>query len=357
MAAPRSIRIRPARAGAVVFALLIALAVLLASGQPARAALVKPAYGAGDRWVYVLQGSLAGLPGVNESQGGLFALDLTGIAEVDVTGPASSPAGGVRVETHSSGFLNGTFQMPGSPTIHVSGTFSSDASEVWEGGSYLPVASNSSTGYEIDVTLFAISTKVSAKLWLNATTAYPTIPPFNLSVGDSASAPFTSAIQLASSFSSAFFSQHNETTGVAAGSWMRHVLDVENATVEAGTFSSYRLNESLGGFPGFAAVASVGSANETAWFSNDVGYYVRRVAYVNGTPAAEMRLKTYTYPAPTGISLLDTILLAAIPIAIVAVLLALVLLRRRRRTEGPAKTSSGAGPVGELPPKNPGGEP
>jgi hypothetical protein len=357
MAAARSIRIRSARKGVVVFALLVALAVLVASGRPARAALAKPAYGAGDRWVYVLHGSLAGLPGMNESQGGLFTLGLTGIAEVDVTGPASGLAGGVRVETHSSGFLNGTFQIPGNQTIHVSGTFSSDALELWEGGSYLPVASNSSTGYVIDVSLIGISTKVTANLWLNATTAYPSIPPFNLSVGDSASAPFTADIHLASSFSSLFFSQYNQTTGVAAGSWMRQVLDVENVTVGAGTFSSYRLNESLGAFPGLAAVAPASGANETAWFSNDVGYYVRRVVYVNGTPAAEMRLKSYTYPAPTGGSVLNLILLTALPIAIVAVFLVLLLLRRRKRTAGASKTSSGAGPVGELPPKNPGGEP
>jgi len=355
MAATRSIQIRPARASAVVFALLIALAILFASSRPARAALAKPVYTAGDRWVYVLQGSLEGLPGMNASQGGFFGLDLTGIAEVDVMGPASNLIGGVQVETHSSGFLNATFQIPGNSTIGVSGTFSSDASEVWEGRSYLPVASNSSTAYRIDVT-FVIKTTVTASMWLNATTAYTSIPPFNLSVGDSASAPFTSDVQLATSVSSFGFSQHNETAGVAAGSWLRQVLDKENVTVEAGTFSSYRLNESLGAFPGFAGVATASGANETTWFSNDVGSYVRRVAYVNGTPVAEMRLKSYTYPAPTGASLLDTILLA-LPIAIVAVLLVLLLLRRRKRTEGPAKTSSGAGPVGELPPKNPGGEP
>lgn len=354
MAASGSIRIRSARVGVVV--LLVALAVLLASGRPARAALAKPTYAAGDRWVYVLRSSLGGLPGLNASQGGLIALGLTGIVEVDITGPAPDVTGGLRVETHSSGFLNGTFEILGNTTIRATGTFSSDASEVWEDRSYLPVASNSSTGYVIEVT-FVITTRVTASLWLNATTAYAPIPPFNLSVGDAASAPFTSDIHLASSVSFFGPSRLNKTATVSEGTWKRQVLGVENVTVEAGTFTAYRLNESLGAFPGLGGVAPASGANETAWFSNDVGYYVRRVAYVNGTPVAEMRLKSYSYPVATGLSLVDVVLLAALPIAIVAVLGVLILLRRRKKAAGVAKPSSGAGPVGELPPKNPGGGP
>jgi hypothetical protein len=141
-----------------------------------------------------------------------------------------------------------------------------------------------------------------------------------------------------------------------AGTWARQVLRQENVTVEAGTFSAYRMNESLGGFPGLAAVAPASGANETAWFSNDVGYYVKRVAYVNGSPAAEMRLKSYTYPASAaGVSLLDVVLITAVPIAVIALLLALVFRRRKTRQSG-AKGSSGAGPVGELPPREPGGK-
>ena len=318
-----------------------------------QAALQKPAYAAGDRWVYVLQSSLGALPGMNASQGGTFELGLTGIAEVDVVGPASGLAGGVRVDTHASGFLNGTFTIPGNATIQASGTFSADSAEIWEGQDYLPVASNTSTHYVIDVRI-VITARVTADLWVNATTSYFSLPSFNLSVGDAASAPFTTDLNVATDVSSFGFAEHMENATSAAGAWTRQVLGQENVTVEAGTFSAYRLNESLGGFPGLAAVAPAGGANETAWFSNDVGYYVKRVAYVNGTPVAEMRLKSYTYPAPsTGLTLVDMVLLVAVPIAIVAVLVFLIL-RRRKARRGVTEASSGAGPVGELPPKRPG---
>ncbi len=355
MAAGRLTSIRSARAFAVVLGLLLAFAGILAASAPGHAALQKPLYTAGDRWVYVLQGSLGGLPGMNASQGDTFQLGLTGIVEVDVVGPASTPAGGVRVETHASGFLNGTFALLGNTTIGVSGTFSSDGSEVWEGSDYLPVASNTSSGYVVDVTILFVTTQVTANLWANATTTYDSFPPFNLSVSDSASAPFTSEVTAATSVSFFGSSQTMENRTSVAGTWVRQVLRQENVTVEAGTFSSYRLNESLGGFPGIAAVAPASGANETAWFSNDVGYYVKRIAYVNGSPAAEMRLKSYTYPASaSGLTLLDVVLIIAVPVAVFALLLA-VAFRRRKARRSAAKGSSGAGPVGELPPKEPGG--
>jgi hypothetical protein len=314
---------------------------------------VKPAYDAGDRWIYVLAGSLGGLPGMNASQNGSFQLGLTGIVEVDVVGVNGS---WVHAETHATGFLNGTFAIPGNTTIRASGTFSSDTVELWEGRDYLPVVSNSSTAYVVDVTV-VVTARVTTNLWLNATTSYAGLPPFDMGVGDSATAAFISQLDAATSFSAFGFGQRMENRTTVDGNWTRHVLDLENVTVEAGTFSAYRLNESLGGFPGLAAVVPSAGANETAWFSNDVGNYVRRVAYVNGTPVAEMRLKSYTYPAaPPGLSIAEITLLVAVPIAAVAVLVFLTLRRRRARADQ-AKASSGAGPVGELPPKKPGGNP
>lgn len=346
--------------GALALALVLASAAILTSATAARAALEKPAYAAGDRWVYILQGSLGRLPGFNASQAATFHLGLNGLVEVDVVGPTHAVVGGasvpaMQIESRASGYLNGTFAISGNATIGVSGTFSSDTSEVWEDRAYLPVSSNSSSSYVIDVTL-VIKAQVRADLWLNATTAYASIPAFNLSIGGSGAAPFTTDVTATSRVS--FFGQtqtmQNHTT--LASTWSRQVLSQENVTVEAGTFAAYRLNESLGGIPGLAAVPASG-ANETAWFSNDVGYYVMRAAYVNGSPVAEMRLKSYTYPVqPPGPSILEIALLLAVPIAVVAVL-AILLLRRRKARPEKAKASSGVGPVGELPPKNPGGNP
>lgn len=341
------------RTGVIVVGLLLATAWSLgiegSRGEPLR----KPLYTAGDRWAYVLQSSLRALPGMNASSNLTFALNLTGIVEVDVVGASSGPSGGVRVETHASGSLDGTFAAGGFP-IAVSGSFSSNASETWEDQDYLPVASNSSTGYSVKVPF--IPAPIATHLWLNASTSYDAFPPFNLSVGESATAPFHTDVTLATAFSAFGFGYRMENRTSVAGAWTRHVLAEENVTVDAGTFTAHRLNETLGAFPGIAAIATSSDANETAWFSSDVGYYVKRTAYVNGTPVAEMRLKSFTYPAPPpGLSGTDIALLVAVPIAVVALLLILVR-RRRKKAEAP-KASSGAGPVGELPPKRDGGGP
>lgn len=338
--------------GILAVGILVLLAGALATAVPGRAAPTKPTYDPGDRWVYVLQGSLGGLPGLNASQGGAFSLGLTGIVQVDIT---AADASGVHAETHASGFLNGTFGVFGNASVTATGSFSSDTKELWEGQDYLPVRSNGSTSYTVDVTT-VLSARVLVNLWTNASTSYGTLPPFNLSVGDSVSTSFGSQIQLATSFSAFGFGDHVENRTTVSGLWTRQVLGRENVTVEAGTFPAYRLNESLGGFPGLAALPS-GGGNQTAWYSLDVGNYVRRVAYMNGTPVAEMRLKSYTYPAaPPGLSLTDIALLSLAPIVAVALVIALLLRRRKARHEA-AKGSSGAGPVGELPPRKPGGGP
>src|SRR3989454_7600739 len=56
-------------------------------------------------------------------------------------------------------------------------------------------------------------------------------------------------------------------------------------------FRSYKLNQTLGSFPGIPSGLS-GGGNETAYFSNDVGFYVKRVAYENGTDRKSTRLNS-----------------------------------------------------------------
>jgi hypothetical protein len=70
-----------------------------------------------------------------------------------------------------------------------------------------------------------------------------------------------------------------------------------------------------------------------------------------------MRLKSYAYAAsPRSLSLLDRIVLVAIPIFTVGVLVGfLLLLRRRRRAREASKTPRTIGTIGDVPPKEPGG--
>ncbi len=354
-----SLMLSPLTPVTCVLAMLLAVAGVLATAGGARAGLQRPTYTAGDRWVYILESSLKGFPGFNASQGNV-SLGLSGLVEVDIQGPAQATVGGIKVpgvlaETHASGFLNGTFKIRGNGTFQAGGTFSSDTSEIWEGEDFLPTVTNASSSYVISVK-YGITISMTADVWVNATTSWSSLPSFNLSAGETASATFSTDASVTTAFSFLTFSNRTENRTSLSGAWGRHVLDAENVTVEAGTFAAYRMNESLGSFPGIGFALPSGGANETAWFSNDVGNYVKRDAYVNGTRVAEMRLKSYAYPAaPPGLSLLDLTLLAAIPIAAIALVAFFVLRRRRRRPQAPTTTGA-AGPVGTLPPNPPEGQ-
>jgi len=128
-------------------------------------------------------------------------------------------------------------------------------------------------------------------------------------------------------------SQQNATD--VTSMWRREVLSRENVTVEAGTFASYRLNQTAGNFPGIPGGSSGG--NETAYFSNDAGFYVKRVAYSNGTPVSEMRLKSYSYGAApsTGLDITAVLLV----IAVVAAILVVIVVWRRRKARIPQAAS------------------
>src|SRR6266480_1969748 len=179
--------------GATWLLVISILVVAVFNGMAARAgaALSKPTYAAGDRWVYVLDGSLNAFPNLNASQTGAFHFDLVGRVEVNVLGPssvlfASLPISVVAVEMNTKGFLNGTFAVPSVGTAQVTGTFTTRTSEIWEDRAYLPIRSNTATSYLADVTLgFGFSTSLTATVRVNASASVATIPPFELEVGAS----------------------------------------------------------------------------------------------------------------------------------------------------------------------------
>src|SRR5438046_10576380 len=99
--------------------LVSVLVVAVFNGMAARAgaALSKPTYATGDRWVYVLDGSLNAFPNLNSSQTGAFNFDIVGRVEVKVIGPSSVLSGRVQIPvvavvTTASGFLYVNFAVP-----------------------------------------------------------------------------------------------------------------------------------------------------------------------------------------------------------------------------------------------------
>ena len=314
-------------------------------------ALRKPTYAAGDKWVYVLSGSLAGLPGFNTSQG-TFHLGLVGFVYVNVIGSATVQANNtsvsaVRVDSRATGFLNGTFSVPRAGSGQISGSFTTTSTEFWEAQAYLPIESLGTTSYHADVTL-GITTPLVFDLRVNATTSFSSIPQFELDVGQNASAAFTAHAELNSTFTAFFQTMTSQNVTDLASTWHRDVLSRENVTVEAGTFSAYKLNQTLGSFPGIPSGLS-GGGNETAYFSNDVGFYVKRVAYENGTPGAEMRLRSYSYGAgpPTGISTTQILLFIVLPIAVVVLVAVLLWRRRKARIQGQASSPAPSATEGQ----------
>ena len=333
-----------------IVVLFVVTAAVLAASAPSRGALHKPTYAAGDHWVYVLDASLSTFPGFNASQG-TFQFGLIGFVYVNVIGAVNVLAGNgsipaIRVDSRATGYLNGTFPGPGGVgTAQLTGSFETSSTEYWEDQSYLSIQSHGTSSYDADVT-YIFTTKLVADLRVNATTSVSAIPPFDLDVGQNATANLATHLELNSTFSvfGRTMSSQNETN--LSSTWHRDVLSLENVTVEAGTFSAYQLNQSLAGFPGMPAGLS-GGGNETAYFSNDVGFYVKRVAYENGTPAAEMRLRSYSYGAgpPSGLSATQLLLIIAVPAAIVLLLVLLLWRRRKARIQG--GTSPGTPPATE----------
>ncbi len=324
--------------------LVSVLVVAVFNGMAARAgaALSKPTYAAGDRWVYVLDGSLDAFPNLNASQTGAFHFDLVGRVEVNVLGPSSVLSGSVpipvvAVDTSASGSLNGTFAVPSVGTAYVTGTFTTRTSESWEDRAYLPIRSNTTTSYSADVTL-GFSTSLTVTVRADASASVATIPPFELEVGQNASAALQTHLVVNSTFTAAGRTQSSENRTDVSSVWRREVLSRESVTVEVGTFTAYKLNQTVGSFPGIGGIS--GGTNETAYFSNETGYYVKRDAYANGTHVAEMRLKSYSYGAKgSTFGLIDWLLLVAAA-AVGGVLVLIYWKRRKKRIPEPPSGAS-----------------
>src|SRR3989442_7680897 len=98
-------------------ALVIVSVLLLGTPFTARASLLKPTYAAGDKWVYILDGSITEFPGLNASQIRNLRFDLVGMVDVKVIGPANVVAGNASVPAvrgcpHATGDLHRSFSLP-----------------------------------------------------------------------------------------------------------------------------------------------------------------------------------------------------------------------------------------------------
>ena len=321
-----------------IVSILLVFAIV-SSMPPTNGALRKPMYAPGDKWVYVLDGSLGGFPGFNASQG-TFHLALVGLVNVNVIGSGivlvnNGYVSAVRVDSRATGWLNGTFSVPPVGSGQITGSFTTTSTEFWENHAYLPMESLGTTSYNANVNL-GITTPLTLSLRVNATTSYSSVPPFELDVGQNASAAFTAHVELNSTFTAFFQTMTSQNVTDVSSTWHRDVLSRENVSVKAGTFSAYKLNQTLGSFPGLPS--GLAGGNETAYFSNDVGFYVKRTAYENGTPSAEMRLRSYSYGAgpAAGISATQVLLFIVLPIAVIALVVVLLWRRRKARIQGHA---------------------
>lgn len=320
---------RRARSLAYFLSTLLVSTSLLALHGTASAAMVRPTYAVGNRWVYTLSGSIDTFPGFNGSSSGGFAFELTGRLEVEVHGFV---ARAVRVDSLARGYLNGSFSLPpqlGGGTASVTGTFTSDGTELWEDQGYFAIESNATTTFSADISYF-ITTHLDAAIRTDANTTVGPNNLFPLDVGSASTVDLSTTVTTNSTFTFLGNTTTAENTTTVFSSWRRDVVALETVRVEAGTFSSYKLNQTLGSFPGLVSGGAFAEGNETAYFSNDVGYYTKRVAYVNGTPVAETTLKSYTYGAPAPSSFPFPILILLV-VAVAAAILFIVWFTRRKK--------------------------
>ena len=341
------------RGGArVLCAAAIAVLVALVAAGASSARLDRPAYTVGDRWVYALVGSIDSFPGLNESGFGGLALTLSGRVEDEVVAtdvPVDSLKA-VEIATRATGFLNGTIPVPGGggAVATVAGIFTSTATELREDRGNFPVRTSSSTSYAADVT-YLISTRLEIRTVIDARTTVVQDSVFPLEVGQTATADLTTDLAANSTITALgqTFTMANATT--ISSTWQRHVLSVETVSTEAGTFATFKVNQSLGFLPGIGSFLPLANGNETAYYANEVGSYVKRVAYANGTAVAELRLRSYVYAAagaPPPFPVTTTVLVSA---AVAAIAASAWLYRRERRRAGALEGRDG-GPPASAPP-------
>lgn len=307
----------------------LSLAVLLSGVTPAAAVLQKPTYAPGDRWIYVLEGSFRGFPGFNETQIGQFQFNIAGRVDVQVIGFRDVVRSGVSiptilVETRTTGFLNGTLFAPGFGTAQVTGTFGFLSSEFWDAQGYVLIEASGTTTYDAQVTSL-VTADLAFIVQMTSTGALPSVPPFELAPGENATATALTRVEANATVTVPGRTRSLQNNTNVSSIWRREIGSEASIRVEAGTFATHRFNQTLGPFPGIPGIAA---GNETAYFSNDVGYYVKRVGYQDGEPVAEMRLRSYAYAAGPGLK--GTTLLGLILIPVAAILLAVFLIRRRR---------------------------
>lgn len=328
---------------AVVASIGILLAFALLAPYPATAALERPAYAAGDRWVYELSASFDSLAGLNDTTNATVSLALSARVVIEVRGLVERQIGsttvrGVEASMRTTGFLNGTFEIPEVPLPGIlTGTFTSDGSEVWEDDGYLAIETHEETAFDMQVT-FVVSTPLTIRVRSNASTSVVHERPFPLDVGNRTTASLETELQVNTTVVVFGMEASFENRTAFESTWSREVLSREPVSVDAGTFDAYRLNQTLVAFPGLSIGAGSAGGNETAWWSNGAGNYVKRTAYVNGTPVAETRLNSYSYgPAPGFPILPVTVGLIVVVAGVVA-----LLWFRRRKAVGASRPSKGS---------------
>lgn len=320
----------------------IVLAVAIGSSHPVAGAMERPSYTVGNRWTYELSASLGGLPGLNVTLNATVSMTLSARVVIDVHGMverqvAGTAVRGVEAGIRTTGTLNGTFRTPDVPLLGIlSGTLAHSGTEIWEDEGFLVVEADDETSFDLQVIL-VVSVPVSIRLRSYAATRVLLDRPFPLDVGNWTTASLTTDLEVNTTViaSGMEVSFENRTTFDSA--WSRKVLSREPISVDAGTFDAYRLNQTVVSFPGLSVGLSLADGNETAWWSNAAGNYVRRTAYANGTRVAEMRLNSYSY----GASEPSFPWLYLGPVAAAAAI-GLILRSRRRRSRAVRKRPKGS---------------
>lgn len=228
----------------------------------------------------------------------------------------------------------------------LSGGFTANASELWEDRGYLPVEYHGTSTYQADIS-YILTTSFELATRFNAITSVTQGPSFPLDVGQVSSATLRTDLNLSATATVGTRRVTTENQTAESSTWRRTVVSLEAVRVEAGTFEAYRVDQGPASLLDIVGAPTPAGGNETSYFSNDVGYYVKRVIYLNGTQIAEMRLKSYSRGVTGGASLpLPAIAAVAGAGAVGAPVVAWALLRRKR---SPLPQAPEAPPDGDRP--------
>lgn len=298
-------------------------------GAQGETRLDTPRYSLEDRWEYLVDGQLAGLPGLIESAG---EITVGGLA----TGRVSSAgASGVTLSWTVELGLEGSISFQLNETTfqaNLTGTIRTSQADRYQVPEFLPREAEATTGFDFALEVLGVPLPFTAASEVTTTHTpqadYPTYP---LSVGEMM-ARFPTAVRANFTSVIAGIGFQNQTETDANTTLRLSVASPSSIAVPAGNFSAFQVQAEL--LEGMASLPLLGvfpADRQIGYYSNEAGNAVLVQFFLQEQLLGNATLRTFTYAPPAEIPFWQQPLFLVSLLAIPIVVLVLLYWRERRK--------------------------